>query len=50
MDADEQYDKLMKGATTKFVPDKGFAGAEGARGAAANGPRNAPVQFEKSSK
>lgn len=49
-DADEQYDKLVKGATSKFIPDKGFAGAEGVRGTVSNGPRNAPVQFEKSSK
>jgi SNW domain-containing protein 1 len=50
LDADEQYDKLMKGATSKFIPDKGFAGAEGSRGTGSNGPRNAPVQFERSSK
>ena len=50
-DADAQYDKLKRGATGKFVPDKGFGGAEGDRsggGAAAGGAaRTAPVQFEK---
>lgn len=46
MDADEQYDRLKSGATGKFVPDKGFGGAEG--GAVQGGAsRNAPVQFEK---
>ena len=46
MDADEQYNRLKSGATGKFVPDKGFGGAEG--GAVAGGAsRNAPVQFEK---
>ncbi|KAG7361385.1 SKIP/SNW domain containing protein [Nitzschia inconspicua] len=45
--ADETYDKLMKGATSKFQPSKGFAGAEGGTDIQA-GPRNAPVQFEKS--
>jgi SNW domain-containing protein 1 len=50
MDADEQYDKLMQGATSKFIPDKGFAGAEVSRGVGSSGGRNAPVQFEKSSK
>lgn len=45
--ADEQYDKLMEGATSKFQPDKGFSGAHG--GGAA-GPRTAPVQFEKERK
>ena len=45
-DADAQYDKLKRGATSKFAPDKGFGGAEG--GATAGGAaRNAPVQFEK---
>jgi SNW domain-containing protein 1 len=44
--ADEQYDKLVKGSTSKFVPDKGFAGAESG-GDVRAGPRNAPVQFEK---
>lgn len=44
--ADDQYDELLKGATTKFQPDKGFAGAEGGKTHSA-GPRNAPVQFEK---
>ena len=45
--ADESYDKLVKGATSKFQPAKGFAGAEGGTDIQA-GPRNAPVQFEKS--
>ena len=44
-DADEQYDKLVQGATSKFKADKGFAGAEG--GVAGAGPRTGPVQFEK---
>jgi SNW domain-containing protein 1 len=47
--ADETYDKLMKGSTSKFQPAKGFAGAEGGADIQA-GPRNAPVQFEKSKK
>ena len=47
--ADEQYDKLKAGATTKFAPDKGFAGAEGGMDVTA-GPRTAPVQFEKDPK
>lgn len=45
--ADESYDKLVKGATSKFQPAKGFAGAEGGKDIQA-GPRSAPVQFEKS--
>ena len=45
--ADESYDKLVKGATSKFQPAKGFAGAEGG-GDIQAGPRSAPVQFEKS--
>eukprot|EP00536_Pseudo-nitzschia_multiseries_P003363 jgi/Psemu1/185710/e_gw1.51.110.1 len=45
--ADESYDKLVKGATSKFQPAKGFAGAEGGADIQA-GPRTAPVQFEKS--
>jgi len=45
--ADESYDKLVKGATSKFQPAKGFAGAEGG-GDIQAGPRTAPVQFEKS--
>jgi SNW domain-containing protein 1 len=45
--ADESYDKLVKGATSKFQPAKGFAGAEGGSDIQA-GPRTAPVQFEKS--
>ena len=45
-DADAQYDKLKRGATSKFAPDKSFGGADG--GATAGGAaRNAPVQFEK---
>ena len=47
--ADEQYDKLVDGATNKFVPHKGFAGAEGGMDTTA-GPRSAPVQFEKERK
>lgn len=47
--ADESYEKLVKGATTKFQPAKGFAGAEGG-GDIQAGPRNAPVQFEKDKK
>ena len=47
--ADESYDKLVKGATSKFQPAKGFAGAEGGADIQA-GPRTAPVQFEKSTK
>jgi SNW domain-containing protein 1 len=45
--ADEQYDKLVDGATSKFQPDRGFAGAEGGGPAQRSGPRTAPVQFEK---
>ena len=45
VDADDQYAKLQAGATSRFQPDKGFNGAEG--GSGGNGPRNAPVQFEK---
>lgn len=44
--ADESYDKLVKGGTSKFQPAKGFAGAEGGADIRA-GPRSAPVQFEK---
>lgn len=47
--ADEAYDKLVKGATSKFQPAKGFAGAEGG-GDIRAGPRTAPVQFEKGEK
>lgn len=47
--ADEQYDKLKAGATSKFQPDQGFAGAEGGADVRA-GPRTAPVQFEKGDK
>jgi SNW domain-containing protein 1 len=45
--ADELYEKLKKEATSKFQPSKGFAGAEGGADIQ-TGPRNAPVQFEKS--
>lgn len=47
--ADEQYSKLVAGATAKFQPDKGFSGAEGGADVSA-GPRTAPVQFEKAKK
>jgi SNW domain-containing protein 1 len=47
MDADEQYNKLKSGATSRFQPDKGFKGAEGGDGMTSNGVWNAPVQFEK---
>jgi SNW domain-containing protein 1 len=47
--ADEQYDELKSGATSKFAPHKGFAGAEGGMDVQA-GPRTEPVQFEKSDK
>ncbi|KAL9181344.1 hypothetical protein ACHAXT_010149 [Thalassiosira profunda] len=48
-DADAQMDRLKRGATSKFVPDKGFGGAGGDNaGATAGGAaRSAPVQFEK---
>jgi SNW domain-containing protein 1 len=49
--ANEQYDKLVEGATSKFQPDKGFAGAEGGGGHVSSGAaRTAPVQFEKEQK
>ena len=48
MDADQQFDKLKTGVTSRFQPDQGFKGAEGGGdGMNSNGPRNAPVQFEK---
>ncbi|KAL3944505.1 MAG: hypothetical protein SGBAC_001426 [Bacillariaceae sp.] len=47
--ADESYDKLVQGGTSKFQPSKGFAGAEGG-GDIRAGPRSAPVQFEKGKK
>lgn len=47
VDADEQYEQLKAGATSKFRPHKGFDGAEGGMSA---GPRTAPVQFEKQEK
>lgn len=48
-DADAQYDKLKRGATGKFVPDKGFGSAEGdtsgGGGVSVGGvARTAPVQ------
>ncbi|EED95972.1 predicted protein [Thalassiosira pseudonana CCMP1335] len=46
-DADAQLEKLKRGATSKFVPDKGFGGAEGGGAVAGGAARNAPVQFEK---
>lgn len=46
-DADAQYDRLKRGATSKFVADKGFSGAEGDKAAAGGAARTAPVQFEK---
>ncbi len=46
-DADAQYDKLKRGATSKFAPDKGFGGADGGGATAGGASRNAPVQFEK---
>lgn len=46
MDADTQYETLKKGVTSKFQPDRGFAGAESG-GTNSGGPRTAPVQFEK---
>lgn len=49
VDADEQYNKLKSGATSRFQPDQGFKGAEGGEGSGRNGPRSAPVQFEKAS-
>jgi len=44
--SDQAYDKLVQGATSKFQPVKGFAGAEGG-GQIQAGSRTAPVQFEK---
>ena len=50
-DADAQLDRLKRGATSKFQPDKGFGGAEGEKGGggstAGGASRTAPVQFEK---
>ncbi|KAL7527419.1 hypothetical protein ACHAWF_002167 [Thalassiosira exigua] len=46
-DADAQYDRLKRGATNKFVADKGFGGAEGEKGVAGGAARTQPVQFEK---
>jgi SNW domain-containing protein 1 len=45
--ADEQYDQLRDGATSKFQPHVGFGGAENFVSGA--GPRTEPVQFEKAS-
>jgi SNW domain-containing protein 1 len=48
---DEQYDKFVKGATSKFQSDKRFAGAEDYGGHPNSGAaRTAPVQFEKEQK
>jgi SNW domain-containing protein 1 len=44
--ADEQYEKLKEGATSRFQPERGFSGAQGG-GEHSAGPRTAPVQFEK---
>ena len=46
-DADAQLDRLKRGATSKFVADKGFGGAEGEKGVAGGAARTEPVQFEK---
>jgi len=46
-DADAQYDKLRRGATSKFAPDKGFGGADNGGATAGGASRSAPVQFEK---
>jgi SNW domain-containing protein 1 len=43
--ADEQYEQLREGITSKFQPHKGFGGAENPVMGA--GPRTEPVQFEK---
>jgi SNW domain-containing protein 1 len=43
--ADEQYDRLQAGATSKFQPQKGFDGTNG--GGSGAGQRTAPVQFER---
>mmetsp|Transcript_26366 Transcript_26366/g.38949 ORF Transcript_26366/g.38949 Transcript_26366/m.38949 type:complete len:572 (-) Transcript_26366:125-1840(-) len=47
--ADEKYEELEKGATSRFQPDKGFDGAESGNLNNA-GPRSVPVQFEKGRK
>ena len=44
LNADEQYSNLVKGATSKFQPAKGFTGAAGD---VSGTSRTAPVQFEK---
>ena len=44
--SDQAYNKLAEGTTSKFLPAKSFAGAEGG-GDIQAGPRTAPVQFEK---
>jgi SNW domain-containing protein 1 len=43
--ADEQYERLQVGATSKFQPHQGFGGAE--HPVSGVGPRTEPVQFEK---
>ena len=43
--ADEQYERLQTGVTSKFQPHQGFGGAEHPVSGA--GPRTEPVQFEK---
>lgn len=49
MDAEEEYESLKQEGTSKFQPDRGFAGAEGgAPVSSGGGSRNAPVQFERS--
>ena len=47
VDAHSQLERLKRGATNKFVPDKGFVGAEGGGAMAGGATRAAPVQFEK---
>lgn len=46
-DADAMAERLKRGATSKFVPDRGFGGAEGGGATAGGASRTAPVQFEK---
>lgn len=43
--ADEQYERLQVGVTSKFQPHQGFGGAE--HPVSGVGPRTEPVQFEK---
>jgi SNW domain-containing protein 1 len=47
---DQQYDTFVKGATSKFQPDKGFAGAEDGGHPSSGAARTAPVQFKKEQK